>query len=347
MRSFLSTVVLATIASHVTAQTCYSTDGQELDSRYKPCYPQAESSACCMLNGTQGENQQNDICLDSGLCQATSGWYAGFLYINGCTDQSGKADGCPQLCSFSKLSLNLLSVPLLTLVLVGNQYSWSVLQCEPGKFCCRAASDTENCCNNNQSIISTSHIGSLLLPGSTAAVNTTFNATADAPTTTNVSSSDNSTCASTPSNVSSSTNATLIDRSQCPADKSATVGGAVGGILGAALIGAIVALVFALRGRKQAQNDLHVTQATLTATETQAAEEKAHHQKQLEEQQRYVQTMPPNYPSVHHAHSGGYPARPPPPNEMDSTESHAPSELSGVTNGSRVELTGDTAKTQW
>lgn len=102
MKSFLSALVLAAFATKTLAQQCYSVDGQQLDSRYQPCYPDKASSACCMLNGTQGANQQNDICLDSGLCQATSGWYAGFLYINGCTDPTGKADGCAKICSFRK-----------------------------------------------------------------------------------------------------------------------------------------------------------------------------------------------------------------------------------------------------
>lgn len=102
MRALSSITVLATLASQVIAQTCYSADGQELDPRYKPCYPGSSSSGCCMLNGTQGTDQDNDLCLDSGLCQSTSGWYAGFLYINGCTDQSGNADGCPKLCNFCK-----------------------------------------------------------------------------------------------------------------------------------------------------------------------------------------------------------------------------------------------------
>lgn len=100
--------------------------------------------------------------------------------------------------------------------------------------------------------------------------------------------------------------------------------------------------MFALRGRKQARNNLHDTQATLMATETQAAEEKANHQKQLEEQQRHIQSLPPNYASGYHAQSTGYPARPPPPNEMDSNGSHV-SELgggpySGPDGGSRIEL---------
>lgn len=138
----------------------------------------------------------------------------------------------------------------------------------------------------------------------------------------------------------SSANSSLTAGSQCPADNTAIVGGAVGGVLGAALIGAIVALVFVLRSRKRTQNDLYTAQTTLTATETQAAEEKANHQKQLEEQQRHVNTMPPNYASGYHAQNTGYPTRPPPPNEMDSSDSHTPSELGSGPDGSRVELVG-------
>lgn len=211
------------------------------------------------------------------------------------------------------------------------------MQCEPGKFCCRAASDTENCCDNNQTIISTSHIGSLLLPGSTQLINTTYNSTNE------VSGTANASCASNSTSSSNSSNSSLIDKALCPADNAATVGGAVGGVLGAALIGALIALAFALRGRKRAQNDLRTTQTTLTATETQAAEEKANHQKQLEDQQRHMQTMPPNYVNGYGTQSPGYPVRPPPPNEMYSNDSHVPTELSGDLDGSRVELVGDSA----
>lgn len=230
---------------------------------------------------------------------------------------------------------------------MGNQYSWSVLQCEPGKFCCRAASDTDNCCNNNQSIISTSHIGSLLLPGSTTLINTTYNTTTGSASSSSVSSSENSTCSTNSSNTPLSSNSALIDRSQCPADKSATVGGAVGGVLGAALVGAIVALIFSLRSRKQTQNDLLAARTTLTTTETQAAEEKANHQKQLEDQQRHIYSMPPNYPAAFYPQSKAYPFRPPPPNEMDSSESRTLSELSSGPDGSRVELTDGSANSHW
>ena len=239
---------------------------------------------------------------------------------------------------------------------VGNQYSWSVLQCEPGKFCCRAGSDTDNCCGNNASMISTSHIGNLLLPGSTSAINTTFNFTTSAPSAASGSAEANTTC--------SSNSTSLYGGDQCPTDNSATVGGAVGGVLGAALIGALVALAFALRSRKHYRSDLAGTKSTLTTTETQAAEEKANFQKQLEDQQRHIQSIPPTYNmmspnnvSPHNAYAtpvthgynnnhGGYlPTHITPPSELPHNNSHGYSELGGDSHGSRVELTSEVPKT--
>ena len=322
-------LAVASLSTLVSAQKCFSMDGQALDAKYQPCYPDAEVSACCQLNGTQGADQQNDICLDSGLCQSTSGWYAGFLYINGCTDQTLKSTGCPQLCSF-----------------MGNQYSWSVLQCEPGVFCCRAASDNTNCCGDNSTTISTSHIGNLLLPGSTQAINTTYNATNDTPGTSNSSASCNSTSASSPA--------------QCPADNSAVVGGAVGGVLGAALIGALVALAFMMRSRKHYKSDLGTTRAALTSAEVKAADEKANLQKQLEieQQQRHAQSIPPQYispPSSAYVMPGmpGYGTYSPQyqtpmaqrSTELPHTTSNELSELGGHGDDhGRVELTSEVPK---
>lgn len=239
---------------------------------------------------------------------------------------------------------------MLTKFVVGNQYSWSVLQCEPGKFCCRAASDNENCCGNNASMISTSHIGNLLVPGSTSAINTTFNFTTEAPAATDSSSSANTTC--------SSNSASAFDSALCPADNSATVGGAVGGVLGAALIGALVALAFALRSRKQYRSDLAGTKSALTTTETQAAEEKANFHKQLEDQQRHFQSIPPTYnmmspnggyasPVTHvaNSNSGTYnSAQSTPPSELPHNHSHGYSELGAENDHSRVELTTEVPK---
>lgn len=231
---------------------------------------------------------------------------------------------------------SLTSHHILIDLVVGNQYSWSVLQCEPGKFCCRAASDDENCCGKNETIISTSHIGNLLLPGASQAINTTYNAT------TGQSSSSSATNGSVCTSESNST--------ACPVDHSATVGGAVGGALGAALIGAFVALAFALRSRNHYKSDLLGTQAVLSSTEIIAAQEKANFQKQLEEHQRQMQTVPPQYPmgngyvspTIHGytSNSGTYSSNfRPAPMEMPSDPNHGLNEMAEE-NNSRVELKG-------
>lgn len=135
-------------------------------------------------------------------------------------------------------------------------------------------------------MISTSHIGNLLLPGASVPINTTYNATNDAPSTASGSTSSNSTCLSA-----SDTSA----NPQCAKDNSAMVGGVVGGILGAALIGALTALAFAIRSRKHYQSDLGSTQATLSSTEAHAAKEKLEFEQKLEDNRRHMQSIPPQY----------------------------------------------------
>jgi uncharacterized protein HemX len=106
------------------------------------------------------------------------------------------------------------------------QYSFSVLQCNPGTFCCRAGYDKTNCCNNTDALVQTSHIGTLLLPDG-AEVNTTY---------------------SSPSNSSPNT-----AKATC---STAAVGGALGAVLAAVLIGAAVALFFLLNKRKAMKKSL-------------------------------------------------------------------------------------------
>ena len=111
MRQFKSLSVLFVASSlrlsYAASKQCYSLDGQKLDSSYQPCNPGAAVSACCALNGTSPEN---DICLDTGLCQSTSGWFAGFIYADGCTDIDGTAAACPGVCSHmpSQYNFNVL-----------------------------------------------------------------------------------------------------------------------------------------------------------------------------------------------------------------------------------------------
>ena len=106
------------------------------------------------------------------------------------------------------------------------QYSFNVLQCNPGTFCCRASSDKTNCCNDTNALIQTSHIGTLLLP-SGAEVNTTYSPQSDSS-----------------SNTAKTTCST------------AAVGGALGAVLAAVLIGTAVALFFLLKQRTAMKKSL-------------------------------------------------------------------------------------------
>lgn len=76
-----------------TSQKCYWVNGDEMPKEFGPCNAGADSSACCMIN-----KDDPDICLSSGLCMAQASGYEGYLFWNGCTDKSGKADGCAQVC---------------------------------------------------------------------------------------------------------------------------------------------------------------------------------------------------------------------------------------------------------
>jgi hypothetical protein len=69
--------------------TCYSIQGQPLGPNYLPCNTTTQYSACCNIL---------DLCTSNGLCLATKSGYQGFLYANGCTDSTGRADECPHAC---------------------------------------------------------------------------------------------------------------------------------------------------------------------------------------------------------------------------------------------------------
>jgi hypothetical protein len=145
------------------------------------------------------------------------------------------------------------------------QYSFNVLQCNPGTFCCRASYDKTNCCNDTSAIIETSHIGTLLLP-SGAEVNTTY---------------------SPPSNSSSNT-----AKATC---STAAVGGALSAVLGAVLIGAAVALFFSLNKRKAIQKSLAEVQGQRDAAIEQI--EQVKQVKQVKQQPKMDYFTPPDQAS--------------------------------------------------
>jgi hypothetical protein len=81
-------------AAGAAAQTCYGLTGAVLDHSFAPCNPDAKHSGCCATNRTTGA----DVCLDSGLCMSTTSDYMGTIWQPGCTDSTGKATECPQVC---------------------------------------------------------------------------------------------------------------------------------------------------------------------------------------------------------------------------------------------------------
>ncbi|KJZ79347.1 hypothetical protein HIM_01498 [Hirsutella minnesotensis 3608] len=157
--------------------------------------------------------------MSSGLCYAQDAGYEGFIYSNGCTDPTGKADACPHLCPDRTNNWN--GGPVVS--------TYSVLQCNAGgRYCCRKASDQKNCCGNDSAVV-TINVGTVRLPTKTVGAGTTATITP-----------------------ASCDAARTSPRDQCPKDNSAVVGGAVGGVLGAALLASLGALaVMCMRRPKE------------------------------------------------------------------------------------------------
>lgn len=91
--SMLSTALAA-------AKKCYYVDGSDVpDTSFQPCFPNKADSPCCASNKGSG-----DMCLSSGICYAQQGIYNGMLYVNGCTDKTGKSNDCVQVCPNGTIS---------------------------------------------------------------------------------------------------------------------------------------------------------------------------------------------------------------------------------------------------
>ncbi|PSR86994.1 hypothetical protein BD289DRAFT_247016 [Coniella lustricola] len=203
--------------------TCYNVDGTttDLDNSFQPCNASARYSACCATN----KGAQADVCLTSGLCYTQGQGYSGMIYMNGCTDKTGKAANCPHFCPDATTNWGGGSTV--------RQYN--ILQCNQGVYCCRSSADRSNCCNNASAIISTD-VGRLLL--ATATLTSTVSTGTAAST---------FTITSLPSEqTNSDSGSSVAGNATCPADRTTIVGGAVGGALGAALLASLGALAYVL-----------------------------------------------------------------------------------------------------
>ncbi|KAJ4986304.1 hypothetical protein SVAN01_08239 [Stagonosporopsis vannaccii] len=207
-------------------QKCYSLTGTELDNTFTSCNSTAKHSGCCATNRTTGA----DICLDNGLCMATENVYMGTIWQPGCTDSTGKATQCPQLCPGMNNNFDGLNpVP-----------AWNIQTCDFGIYCCRAINDRRNCCNNSTAPrVTTTSIGAFELQTATAS-------------STSISSA--ATATDSPSDLEANLTSTE-DVCKDEKHKTAVVGGAVGGILGTTVVG-MLGLVYWMSKREQRQRKL-------------------------------------------------------------------------------------------
>ncbi|KAF2258499.1 hypothetical protein CC78DRAFT_114163 [Lojkania enalia] len=224
---------------------CYGLDGTNLDSTFGPCNPAANHSGCCAIHRPAGSV---DICLDNGLCMATNDKYMGTIWQNGCTDPTGRDPACPtNLCPDVRDNFQ-----------DGNSVlAWNILMCDFGSYCCRAATDSRNCCNNATAPrITTDFIGAFQFETSTVSGSLT------APTPSGTSSSVEPSVFATavftgdPFEYTMTPTSTSPAEAQiCPKDKSAMVGGAVGGTLSAVIL-ALLGTMFWLYKREKRQRKL-------------------------------------------------------------------------------------------
>ncbi|KAF2473951.1 uncharacterized protein BDR25DRAFT_256989 [Lindgomyces ingoldianus] len=232
-------LLISTVAA--AEQSCYGLDGTKLDSTYGPCKPGARHSGCCAIHRPAGSV---DICLDNGLCMATSGVYMGTIWQDGCTDSTGKDAGCPKMCPDATNNFNGLNKVL----------AWNVQMCDYGSYCCRAVDDHNNCCNNSTAPkVKTTFLGAFKFATSTAGVSTATASVASAVSSpsTNEPKSVFATAVSTgiPFQASATPQSTLD--AICPKDRSKVVGVAVGGVLGALLLGLLGAMFWVLKREKR------------------------------------------------------------------------------------------------
>ncbi|KAG9197953.1 hypothetical protein G6514_000672 [Epicoccum nigrum] len=238
-RSTLLLVLYA--AAGAAAQTCYSLTGGVLDHSFAPCNPDAKHSGCCATNRTTG----GDICLDSGLCMSTTTEHMGTIWQPGCTDSTGKATECPQVCPGMNNKFDGHDpVP-----------AWNIQTCDFGTYCCRAINDNSSCCNNSTApTFKSSTLGSWDFKAAAIAAVGSSDVSSDDSSTISTPATSSSTAAPSPEE----TQATLITNADvCESEKQKTVivGGALGGILGAVIVG-LLGVIFWMAKREQRQRRL-------------------------------------------------------------------------------------------
>src|SRR5579862_602086 len=227
-KAYIASIVITVLGLVLVAAAspqCYFNDGSPATG-YQPCNSDIQAgsySACCSLGSAPGSNG-GDVCLSSGLCfwQGAS-QSTGFIFADGCTDQTGKNPNCQQICTGEVFALApvLLTfyIPYRGIADNGagrNATTYAVLPCPDGKWCCSPTLPSgtgADCCDNSFPLA----LGDIIVQSSASS--------------------------SVSSASSTSTSSTSPTASACPKDKSIVVGVSVGVTLGAALSAALAALV--------------------------------------------------------------------------------------------------------
>ncbi|KAI8942450.1 hypothetical protein NX059_000518 [Plenodomus lindquistii] len=230
--SFRFVFTIFTVLSTTTfAQQCYGLDGSALDSSYAPCNPSAKHSGCCATKRTNGP----DICLDNGLCLATTNEQLGMIWQSGCTDETGQDVACPKTCPDVTNNSNGLN-PVA---------AWQIQTCDYGRYCCRAAGDRRSCCGNSSAPkITTNSIGALLLETSTTSTTSDANGPTQA--------------VAAPTSIGNrieTTTTPTADLCKRERQKVAIVGGTIGGLFGATIL-ALAGAVYWMYKRERRQRRL-------------------------------------------------------------------------------------------
>ncbi|KAF2993274.1 hypothetical protein E8E13_001742 [Curvularia kusanoi] len=169
---------------------------------------------------------------------STTSEYMGTIWQPGCTDSTGKATECPQVCPGMNNDFDGLN-PVS---------GWNIQTCDFGTYCCRAINDNRSCCNNSTAPSFTSST----LGGYDFKAAAVDSSSPTVVTTTAIASSPSAT--GSPPNA----GAKLIPNADvCESEKHKTlvVGGTIGGVLGAAVVG-LLGLVFWMAKREQRQRKL-------------------------------------------------------------------------------------------
>jgi hypothetical protein len=169
---FFALLPMVLAVNNTVTKACYYMDGTSAPD-HRPCFPTTSSpdshSPCCLL-APDTAGQQADVCLSGlGLCFADDG----MIYEGGCTDPTGQASGCPQICPDVRTNWRGKGDEIGWTQGQSVEF-WQVLSC-PGQngLCCRQTGSEDNCCANSSLILSNIKVGMPILAVANSTENTT------------------------------------------------------------------------------------------------------------------------------------------------------------------------------